>query len=69
MPEDNQLSSRREQTAPAERSAVEPYPDREEQPDAGTGSRGRLVAAVVIGGIFLIVVVLHLAGAMSLHSP
>jgi hypothetical protein len=48
---------------------VEPYPDREEQPEAGAGSRGAVVAAVVIGGIFLIIVALHLAGAMSLHSP
>jgi hypothetical protein len=47
----------------------EPHPDREERPEAGTDSRGELVAAVVIGAIFLIVVVLHLAGAMSLHSP
>ena len=47
----------------------EPHPDRDEQPEAGTGSRGGLVAAVVIGAIFLIIVVLHLAGAMSLHSP
>ncbi len=48
---------------------MEPYPDREEPPETGTRSRGGIVAAVVIGGIFLIIIVLHLAGAMSLHSP
>ncbi len=48
---------------------MEPYPDQEEQPETRTGSRGGVIAAVVIGGIFLVIVVLHLAGAMSLHSP
>jgi hypothetical protein len=30
--------------------------------------RRRVIAAVVIGGIFLILVALHVAGAMSLHG-
>jgi hypothetical protein len=48
---------------------MEPHPDQEEQPEAGTRSRGGVVAAVVVGAIFMILVVLHLAGSMSLHSP
>ena len=48
---------------------MEPYPDQEEQPEAGNGGRGRAVAAVVLGAILLILVVFHLVGAMSLHSP
>jgi hypothetical protein len=48
---------------------MEPHPDQEDQPQAGTGSRGGVIAAVVIGAIFLILVALHVAGAMSLHSP
>jgi len=47
---------------------MEPHPDQEEQPEAGTGGRGGVIAAVVIGGIFLILVVLHLVGAMALHG-
>jgi hypothetical protein len=48
---------------------MEPHPDQEERVEARTGSRGALIAAVVIGGIVLVIVVLHLAGSMSLHSP
>ena len=49
---------------------MEPHPDRDEQPEARTGSRGRVIAAVVIGAIFLIVVVVHLAGGgFAPHSP
>jgi hypothetical protein len=48
---------------------MEPHPDQDDQPEAGTRSRGGLIAAVVVGGIFLILVVLHVFGAMSLHSP
>jgi hypothetical protein len=47
---------------------MEPHPDQEELPEAGTGSRGRVITAVVIGGIFLILVVLHLVGGMALHG-
>ena len=48
---------------------MEPHPDRDEQPESRTGSRAGVIAALVVGGIFLVIVVLHLAGAMSLHSP
>ena len=48
---------------------MEPHPDQDDQPEAGTGSRGGAIAAVVVGGIFLVIVVLHLTGSMSLHSP
>jgi hypothetical protein len=48
---------------------MEPHPDQEEQPEAGTSSRGAIIAAVIIGAIFLIVVVLHLTGGMALHRP
>ena len=47
---------------------MEPHPDHEERSEAGTGSRGKVIAAVVIGAIFLILLVLHLVGAMSLHG-
>jgi hypothetical protein len=47
---------------------MEPYPDREEQTEAGTGIRGWVIAAVVIGGIFLVVVVLHLTVGISPHG-
>jgi hypothetical protein len=48
---------------------VEPHPDQEEQPEARTDSRAGVIVAVVIGGILLTIVVLHIAGAMSLHNP
>jgi hypothetical protein len=44
---------------------MEPHPDRDEQPGAGTGSRGGVIAAIIIGGVFLIIVVLHLAGVLG----
>jgi hypothetical protein len=47
---------------------MEPYPDREEQPEPGTTTRGGVIAAVVIGAILLILVALHLLGAMTLHG-
>jgi hypothetical protein len=48
---------------------MDPHPDQEEQPEPGTSSRGGLIAAVVIAAIVTILIALHLAGAMSLHSP
>jgi hypothetical protein len=47
---------------------MEPHPDREERPDAGTTRRGKVALAVVIAVIGLILVVLHLVGAMALHG-
>jgi hypothetical protein len=47
---------------------MEPHPDREEQPEARTGSRSGVVAAVVIGGILIIVIVVHLTVGLTLHS-
>ena len=47
---------------------MDPHPDQEEQSEAGTNNRGRVIAAVVVGAIFLVLIVLHLAGAMSLHG-
>jgi hypothetical protein len=46
---------------------MEPHPEQEEQPEAVTSSRGRIIATVVIGAIIVVLVVLHLVGAMSLH--
>lgn len=48
---------------------MKPHLDQEDQPEARTEGRGGAIAGVVIGGIFLLLVVLHLFGAMSLHSP
>jgi hypothetical protein len=48
---------------------MEPYPDRDEDPDVRSSSRGGIIAAVVIGGIFIIVVVLHLTAGISPHGP
>jgi hypothetical protein len=48
---------------------MEPYPGQDEQPEARTASRGGLIAAVVVGVIVLILVVLHLTGGMALHNP
>jgi hypothetical protein len=50
------------------RSPMEPHPEQDDQPEDGTGGRGGVIAAVVIGAIFLILVALHLAGGMSLHG-
>jgi hypothetical protein len=47
---------------------VDPHPEQDERPDNGTGNRGPIIAAVVIGAIFLVLVVLHLGGAMALHG-
>jgi hypothetical protein len=47
---------------------MEPHPDQEEPPDARTGGRGRVIAAVVIAAIVTILIALHLFGAMSLHG-
>jgi hypothetical protein len=47
---------------------MEPHPEQDDQPEDGTGGRGGVIAAVVIGAIFLILVALHLAGGMSLHG-
>jgi hypothetical protein len=47
---------------------VEPHPEQEEDPAVRAGGRGGVIVAVVLGAIFLILVALHLAGAMSLHG-
>jgi hypothetical protein len=47
---------------------MEPHPDREEEPEARADGRGGLIAAVVIGGIFLIIIVVHLTVGLTLHS-
>lgn len=47
---------------------MDPHPDKEEQPEAGTGGRGGLIAAVVIAAGVTILIALHLIGAMSLHG-
>jgi hypothetical protein len=47
---------------------MEPHPDQEEQPEARTGGRGGVIAAVVIAAVVTILIVLHLVGAMSLHG-
>ena len=47
---------------------MEPHPDQEEQPEAGTAGRGGVIAAVVIAAVITILIALHLVGAMSLHG-
>jgi hypothetical protein len=47
---------------------MEPHPDQEDRPEPETGGRGGIVAAVVIGAIVVVFVVLHLVGAMALHA-
>ena len=47
---------------------MEPHPDRDEQPDTRPGGRSGVVAAVVIGALLLIIVVLHLATGFSPHG-
>jgi hypothetical protein len=51
--------------APPEGSGIDPHPEREESFDRQPGSKGSAVVAVIIGAILVIVVVLHLIGAMS----
>jgi hypothetical protein len=48
---------------------MDPHPDRDEQSEARSGSRGGVIAAVVIGAIFLVIIVLHLTVGISPHSP
>jgi hypothetical protein len=45
---------------------MDPHPDHEDQPE--TRGRSGVIAAVAIGAIVLVLVVLHLFGAMSLHG-
>ena len=45
-----------------------PHPEREEEPEAPEVGRGGVIAAVVIGAIFLILVALHLTGAVPSHG-
>jgi hypothetical protein len=47
---------------------MEPYPDRDEQPEGRTGGRGGVIVAVVIAAIFLGIVVLHLTVGVSPHG-
>ena len=46
---------------------MEPHPDQEDQPQARPDSRRRVILAIVIGAILLIVIALHILGAMTLH--
>jgi hypothetical protein len=48
---------------------MEPHPEREDLPEARRDGRGTVIAAVIIGAIFLILVVLHLlTGGISPHG-
>jgi carbonic anhydrase/acetyltransferase-like protein (isoleucine patch superfamily) len=47
---------------------VEPHPEQEDQSEARSDRRSRVIAAVVIGAAVLILFVLHLVGAMALHG-
>jgi hypothetical protein len=46
---------------------MEPHPEQEEKPEGATPSRSGIMLVVVIAAIILILVALHLVGAMSLH--
>jgi hypothetical protein len=48
---------------------MEPHPEHEDQPEAGSDGCGPVIAAVIIGAIFLIVIVVHLfTGGISPHG-
>jgi hypothetical protein len=48
---------------------MEPRPEREDLPEARKDGRGPVIAAVIIGAIFLIVVAVHLfTGGISPHG-
>ena len=47
---------------------MDPYRDNDQEPEPPTGNRGGVVAAIVIGAIVLVIVVLHLTGGMALHG-
>jgi hypothetical protein len=47
---------------------MKPHPEQDDQTEGVTGSRSGVTVAVVIGAVILILVVLHLVGAMSLHA-
>jgi hypothetical protein len=47
---------------------MEPHPEHEDRPEAGSEGHGPVIAVVVIGAIFLILVVLHLTVGMSPHG-
>jgi hypothetical protein len=47
---------------------MDPHPEQDEQAEAVTPGRGGLITAVIIGAVVLILVVLHLIGAMALHG-
>jgi hypothetical protein len=68
MPEGGADQSGLEPETRSERSGIESYPEHEDRPEAGSHGRGRVIAAVVIGAIFLILVVLHLTVGMSPHG-
>jgi hypothetical protein len=47
---------------------VDPHPEQDERPEPENVTRSRVITAVVIGGVVLVLLVLHLIGAMSLHG-
>jgi hypothetical protein len=47
---------------------MEAHPEHEDRPEAGSDGHGPVIAALVIGTIFLILVVLHLTVGMSPHG-
>ena len=47
---------------------MEPHPEHEDRPEAGSEGHGPVIAVVVIGAIFLILVVLHLTVGMPPHG-
>ena len=44
---------------------MDPHPDRDEQPPDRTSERGPLIVLIVIGALVVIVVALHLFGAIG----
>jgi hypothetical protein len=69
MPERGRHPSGRNPGAPPERSGIEPFPENEDQHEAGSDGRGPVIAAVIIGAILLIIVALHLfTGGISPHG-
>jgi hypothetical protein len=48
---------------------MQAHRDQDNQPEVRRSGRRKVIAAVVIGAILLVIVVLHLTAGMALHNP